>query len=99
MTASAQERPDTIAEITDASRLVITECPSGISVKVSRESESDTLTEIIDRSFGDAPVTVNLRRGSFPLGKSSGSRRSGISVWAARASAGPMPWDSLTGWV
>lgn len=92
--AATPEQPDTLFNITDAGKLLITESPEGVSVKVIKpEAEGDTVTEILTRSF-DEPTTVNLRRWTTPLSASKGH---GMSRWEFCIGGPGIGWTSAQG--
>ncbi len=65
--ASAGNRPDTISNVHNASRLVITESPSGAAIKITRNENGDSISELISRSF-DGPVTLEQRKWHSTIG-------------------------------
>ncbi|MDE6322874.1 MAG: hypothetical protein K2L85_02000 [Paramuribaculum sp.] len=63
--ASGQTAADTIADITDASRLIITENASNVTVSIANESEGDSLTEILSRNVDN--TVIKQRYWNSPL--------------------------------
>ncbi len=55
--AAAQTPTDTIADITDATRLVITESEGEMSMKISRDTAGWELTEVLSRKLDNVVVT------------------------------------------
>lgn len=64
---TAQTPADTLSKVTDATRLIITENPDGVKIKILRSENGDTLSELIQRSF-DGPVLLEQRNWHSSLG-------------------------------
>lgn len=90
---SKAEKPDTLINITDATSLLITESPSGVSVKVAKDSAGDSLTEVLNRSL-DGDVVVRQKRWHSPFRSDSHSPR---SKWDIRMDGPAIGWVNAVG--
>lgn len=85
---------DTIADITDAKRIVITESPTGINVSVSRKAAGpDSLEVVIDRTLDNAVVKQQRWNSPFRAGNISG----GSSRWDLCVGGPGLGWIDAVG--
>lgn len=90
---SKAEKPDTLVNITDATTLLITESPSGVSVKVAKDSAADSLTEVLNRSL-EGDVVVRQKRWHSPFRDDVFSSR---SKWDLKIGGPAIGWVNAVG--
>lgn len=91
--ASNKEQVDTLANVTDVTKLVITESATGVSVKTAHDEAGDSLTEILSRSL-DGDVVVSQRRWSAPI---MGERHKKIQRWDVFVGGPSIGWVNAVG--
>ncbi len=89
---SGQTPADTIADITDASRLVILENASTVSVKIADDAQGDSLTEILTRNVDNTVIKQRYWNSPFNILKDNGQSKFDLCI------GGPgIGWVNATG--
>lgn len=92
LSIAAQTPADTIADITDATRLIITESASEMSVKISTDSAGSDFTELLSRPLDN--TTVKQRYWTSPL---RSSMSGGDSKWDLTFGGPGIGWTNAIG--
>ncbi len=77
---SGQTPADTIADITDSSRLVILENASTVSVNIANDAQGDSLTEILTRDIDNTVIKQRYWNSPFKILKDNGKSKFDLCI-------------------